>query len=191
MSRLQERLAAGEVVLLDAERDRLVQHAAHRLQVEEAEGVVVRAAADEAVPARRVAERAGDLEPQVVEVGQRHERGGRVEQRQRDGHGSALLVQVEVGLAGDEREHVAHLLEAGAQQEVRVAAVALGAEDEEVRLRVAQRRRRPAPGCVRQSPPACFEQRRRQRSSGPARRSTRGPAARGTGRCPACSRRWR
>src|SRR5262249_60632688 len=47
-------------------------------------------------------------------------------------------VQVEVGPAGDQREDVADLLEAGAQEEVRVPAVALGPEDVEVRLRVAE-----------------------------------------------------
>src|SRR4051812_10076194 len=51
-----------------------------------------------------------------------------------------LPVQIKVRLAREQRERLTHLLEAGPQQEVRVAAVALGAEDEEVRLRVAQRR---------------------------------------------------
>src|ERR1051326_6734509 len=44
------------------------------------------------------------------------------------------FVEIEVRLVRDQLEHVAHLFEAGAQQELRVAAVALGAKDEVPRL---------------------------------------------------------
>src|SRR5262249_53775856 len=50
----------------------------------------------------------------------------------------STLVEVQVGPAGDQSEDLADLLEAGAQEEVRVAAVALYPEDVEVRFRVLQ-----------------------------------------------------
>jgi hypothetical protein len=40
-------------------------------------------------------------------------------------HGQPF-VQIQIGPAGDEREHVAHLLEPGPQQEMATATVALG-----------------------------------------------------------------
>src|SRR5688572_27245554 len=67
---MQKRLAAGEVVFLDAELERFVQSAANRVEVKESECVVVRAATDEAMRAGEIAERAGDLEPEVVEMRQ-------------------------------------------------------------------------------------------------------------------------
>src|SRR5258708_3474756 len=45
---------------------------AHRGEIEEAERMVMRTATDEAVRAGQVAERPGDLKPQVVKVRQRH-----------------------------------------------------------------------------------------------------------------------
>src|SRR5437588_235549 len=47
-------------------------------------------------------------------------------------------VQVQLHIPGDERERLADLLEAVAQQELRVAAETLRPEDEEIRLRVLQ-----------------------------------------------------
>src|SRR5262245_11457713 len=52
---------------------------------------------------------------------------------------STLLVQVEVAFAADQREHVADLLEPGAEQDLGVASVTLRPQDVEVRLRVAER----------------------------------------------------
>src|SRR5262249_11343945 len=49
-----------------------------------------------------------------------------------------LLVQIQICLARDECEDFANLLEAGTQKELRVSAIALGNEDVEVRLRIAQ-----------------------------------------------------
>src|SRR5579885_1013203 len=68
--RVEERLATGEVILLDAEGDRLVEGAADVFEAEEAKAAVVRRAADEAVAAGEVAEGAGDLKPEVVEMAQ-------------------------------------------------------------------------------------------------------------------------
>src|SRR5262249_20033123 len=84
---VEEGLAAGEVILLHPQAHLLVGQAQDRVEVEVAEGVVVGATADEAVPAGEVAEGAGDLEPQLVEVGEGHHGGGLVEDRQGDGHG--------------------------------------------------------------------------------------------------------
>ena len=67
---IQKRLAPGEVILAHTPRDRFGQHLLDRLQRQEAERVVVRAAADEAVRAGQVAERAGDLEPEFVQATQ-------------------------------------------------------------------------------------------------------------------------
>jgi hypothetical protein len=69
---IEERLAAGEVVFLNTERDRLVEIAAHGVQRQKAEVVIVRPTADEAVRALEVTQRAGNLKPQVIKVRQRH-----------------------------------------------------------------------------------------------------------------------
>src|SRR5258708_21212464 len=52
---------------------------------------------------------------------------------------AAGLVQVQLHPAGYQREYIAHLLETGLEQEVRVTAVTLHAEDVEIWLWVAQR----------------------------------------------------
>src|SRR5947207_2620042 len=52
---MEERLAAGEVILLDAERDRFVEMALDGRQIEKAEVVVVRTATDEAMRAGEIA----------------------------------------------------------------------------------------------------------------------------------------
>src|SRR6516162_5922533 len=67
---VEERLAASEVILLDAERHRLVKGAADGFKVEEAEAAVVWPAAYEAVRALEIAQGAADLEPEVVEMRQ-------------------------------------------------------------------------------------------------------------------------
>src|SRR5258707_12301702 len=54
---------------------------------------------------------------------------------------AAGLVQVQLHPAGYQREYIAHLLETGLEQEVRVTAVTLHAEDVEIWLWVAQRAR--------------------------------------------------
>src|SRR5207247_4613809 len=51
---------------------------------------------------------------------------------------SVALVEVQIGLAGDQREDLANLLEAGAQEKLRVAAIALRPKDVEIRFRSAQ-----------------------------------------------------
>src|SRR5713101_5487680 len=85
-----------------------------------------------------IAKCAADLEPEFIQV-RKFDRGiVAIEERQRSEHGLTFLVEFEAGLSGDEREHVADLLEAGAQKKVRVAPVTLAAENEEVRLRVFQ-----------------------------------------------------
>src|SRR5262249_39726779 len=48
------------------------------------------------------------------------------------------LVQVQVCLPANEGEDLAHLLEAGAKEEIRIPAIAFRSEDVEVRLRVAE-----------------------------------------------------
>ena len=49
------------------------------------------------------------------------------------------LVKIEVALARDEREDIADLLESDAEQELRIAAKALGAEDIKIRFGIAER----------------------------------------------------
>ena len=49
-----------------------------------------------------------------------------------------FLVQVQFGFAGDEGEHFSNLLKTVAEEKVRVSAVTFGAENEEIRFRVAQ-----------------------------------------------------
>ena len=65
---MQEWFAAGEVVLFDAQRHRFIQGAANGFQIEKTEGMVVRTATDEAMRAGEIANGAGDLEPEVVEM---------------------------------------------------------------------------------------------------------------------------
>src|SRR5439155_13664005 len=109
---VQEWLAAREVIFLDSQPNRFVQITAHGFRVEEAERVVRRTAADETMPAFEVAHSAADLEPKLVQMSQGHDGRRRVEDRQRDGHKSAFLVQVQFGFSGDEREHFSNLLKA-------------------------------------------------------------------------------
>ncbi len=68
--RVQERLAAGEVVLLDPQRRALLEVAPDLLEAEELVGVVGRRAGDEAVGAGEVADRAADLEPEGIQRSQ-------------------------------------------------------------------------------------------------------------------------
>jgi len=65
--RIEERLAAGEVVLPDAERGGFVERALHRVQPHHFVRMVGRRAGDEAVRAGEVADRAAHLEPEGVE----------------------------------------------------------------------------------------------------------------------------
>src|SRR5690348_11979986 len=56
-----------------------------------------------------------------------------------DARPSLLLVEIEIAFSSDERKHFTDLLEADAQQELRIAAITLGAEDVEIRLGVLER----------------------------------------------------
>src|SRR5439155_15814757 len=71
---VQERLAAGEVILFHAEPYRFLQIPADRVQIEETERMIVRAATDKAMPAFEITQSTADLEPEIVEMGQRHKR---------------------------------------------------------------------------------------------------------------------
>src|SRR5712692_10282955 len=93
------------------------------------------------MPAFEVAHSAADLEPKLVQMSQGHDGRRRVENGQRDGHKSAFLVQVQFGSAGDKSEHFSNLLKTVAEEKVRVSAITFGAENEEIRFRVAQRLR--------------------------------------------------
>src|SRR5207253_2567156 len=85
------RLAASEIVFLHADWDRLVEMAPHRFQIEKAKAVIVRAATDEAMTAGQIAERAADLEPEIVEMRKRHGRDGMIEDGQRYAHQRVAL----------------------------------------------------------------------------------------------------
>ena len=63
---VQERLAAGEVIFLNSQPNRLVQITSDGFQVEKTKGVICRTATDEAMPAFKVAQSAADLEPKLV-----------------------------------------------------------------------------------------------------------------------------
>ena len=84
---VEERLAAGEVILLDAERDRFVEGAADGVQVEEAEAVVVRAATDEAVVQVRLQRVPATWNQRSSRCASGTTGAGGVEDRQRDDHG--------------------------------------------------------------------------------------------------------
>src|SRR5262249_35666418 len=68
---MQERLAAGQVDLLDAQAERLGHPRAHLRALHHQVTLLVRAARHEAVRAGQIAERAGHLDPQRVQVVER------------------------------------------------------------------------------------------------------------------------
>src|SRR5438034_9724174 len=128
---VQEWLAAREVIFLDSQPNRFVQVTAHGFQVEEAERVVRRTAADETMPAFEIAHSAADLEPKLVQMSQGHDGRRRVEDGQWNGHKSAFLVQVQFGFAGNKSENFSNLLKTVAKEEVGVSAITFGSENEE------------------------------------------------------------
>ena len=65
---VNEGLAAGEIDLLDPHSPGIVQIAEDAGGFHQLQGVVVRGAADETVVATQVAERAGDLKPECVQM---------------------------------------------------------------------------------------------------------------------------
>ena len=68
---MEERLAAGEVELLDLERQRLVRAGAHLGAGHQRDAIVRRAGGDEAVRAGEIAERPRHLDPERIQMEER------------------------------------------------------------------------------------------------------------------------
>src|SRR5439155_2132270 len=83
---VQKRFATRKVIILDAQPHRLLQDAMDSSQVKKTEAAVVRAAADETVPAFEITKRTGYLKPQIIQVRKWDDRGRDIQYRQWHAH---------------------------------------------------------------------------------------------------------